>query len=248
MLRKNLEELGSLKVQELLDNSISIVKFLEEINCFDVGGNRKTLYRYIAENNLSLDKLEENRRNAMLNGDFSYNKIKDDNEIFCVNSKVTRRIVKPRILKRNLIPYKCNRCGNEGNWFGENLILVLDHINGVGNDNRIENLRFLCPNCHSQTETFAGKNYKSDLYKNDEYIEKRKLQHKKRNIKYIETKKKKKEEKLKLIEKRRKDLENIDVSKFGWIKKVQNLWGVSHSQVKRWIKKYYPDLEYFERN
>jgi len=36
-------------------------------------------------------------------------------------------------------------------------VLVLDHINGVNNDNRLENLRFLCPNCNSQTATFAGK-------------------------------------------------------------------------------------------
>jgi DNA-directed RNA polymerase subunit RPC12/RpoP len=38
------------------------------------------------------------------------------------------------------------------------IILQLDHINGINNDNRIENLRFLCPNCHSQTETYTGKN------------------------------------------------------------------------------------------
>jgi hypothetical protein len=38
--------------------------------------------------------------------------------------------------------------------------MVLDHINGVPNDNRLENLRFLCPNCNSQTDTFAGRNVK----------------------------------------------------------------------------------------
>lgn len=38
------------------------------------------------------------------------------------------------------------------------LILELDHINGIRNDNRLENLRFLCPNCHSQTPTFKGRN------------------------------------------------------------------------------------------
>ena len=43
-------------------------------------------------------------------------------------------------------------------WINGKLVLELDHINGDHTDNRIENLRFLCPNCHSQTETFRSKN------------------------------------------------------------------------------------------
>lgn len=56
------------------------------------------------------------------------------------------------------IPYICQECGIGPEWKSKKLTLVLDHINGVNNDNRFENLRFLCPNCHSQTETFAGRN------------------------------------------------------------------------------------------
>lgn len=42
------------------------------------------------------------------------------------------------------------------------ITLQLDHINGINNDNRVENLRFLCPNCHSQTSTYTGKNTKKN--------------------------------------------------------------------------------------
>ena len=59
------------------------------------------------------------------------------------------------------INFKCSKCNNEGEWFGEKLVLQLDHINGISNDNRIENLRFLCPNCHTQTETYSSKNKNS---------------------------------------------------------------------------------------
>ena len=62
------------------------------------------------------------------------------------------------IIKRNLLEYKCSCCGIGDTWNEKKLVLQLDHINGVNNDHRLENLRFVCPNCHSQTSTYKGKN------------------------------------------------------------------------------------------
>lgn len=84
-------------------------------------------------------------------------KIYDFNSIFCENSNVHRGSLKKIIIINKLIEYKCIKCENSGIWEGKKLFLQLDHINGIRNDNRIENLRFLCPNCHSQTETFCNK-------------------------------------------------------------------------------------------
>ena len=78
--------------------------------------------------------------------------------MFRENSPHSRGTVKRYIIKNNLIPYKCSICGFEGKWQEKDLVLVLDHINGVNNDHRLENLRFLCPNCNSQQDTFAGRN------------------------------------------------------------------------------------------
>lgn len=79
-------------------------------------------------------------------------------ESFIENSQTQRKVIKDYIINHNLIPYECSICKNDGNWNGSVMTLHLDHINGVNNDHRLENLRFLCPNCHSQTDTYTGHN------------------------------------------------------------------------------------------
>jgi hypothetical protein len=68
--------------------------------------------------------------------------------------KLNKRILKEKILKN-----ECSVCEiNE--WNSKPISLHLDHINGISTDHRLENLRFICPNCHSQTDTYCGKNKK----------------------------------------------------------------------------------------
>ena len=70
---------------------------------------------------------------------------------------VNQRLVK-RLVNENLMEYKCFKCGNTGIWNGKPLTLQLEHKNGNNRDYRLYNLCLLCPNCHSQTDTYCGKN------------------------------------------------------------------------------------------
>lgn len=75
-----------------------------------------------------------------------------ENSTYQNNSSLKRRIV-----NEGYLDYYCSIC-KITSWNDRPITLQLDHINGINTDNRIDNLRFLCPNCHSQTETYAGKN------------------------------------------------------------------------------------------
>ena len=69
----------------------------------------------------------------------------------------SRCTVKRRLLEAGILSNRCDWCGLT-EWRGRPISIQIDHVNGVRNDNRLENLRMLCPNCHSQTETFAARN------------------------------------------------------------------------------------------
>lgn len=78
------------------------------------------------------------------------------NQIMVKDSGYNRTKLKARLLKEGIKEYKCEKCGLT-EWLGQPISLQLHHINGIHNDNRLENLQLLCPNCHSQTDTFGWK-------------------------------------------------------------------------------------------
>ena len=91
------------------------------------------------------------RHRASTSRKYEMKEILVDNSTYRNNETLKNRLIKDGYVKN-----MCDNCGLEY-WNNEKLSLQLHHVNGINNDNRIENLQLLCPNCHSQTDFFSGR-------------------------------------------------------------------------------------------
>lgn len=141
-------------------SSKTIGEVARKLGCNHSGGGYLVLRNAAQKLNLTAEHLVK----YGLNAGPGYNHIKfiPLAEILIRNSTYTNIArLKIRLLRERILEVKCyaKDCGLT-EWKGKPISLQLDHINGDKIDHRLENLRLLCPNCHSQTETFAGKNKK----------------------------------------------------------------------------------------
>lgn len=143
--------------------------------------------------------------------------------------------LKVRLLKEKILENKCDECGI-GSYYNEKPIIHhLDHINGISTDHRLSNLRLLCPNCHSQTETYAGRNkLKPRAVSVKSKIRHRKIIALEKRLSTITDDNKKKIELLLASD--------IDFESIGWKTKASKIIGITPQKVSQWIKRNMPEL------
>lgn len=142
-----------------VQNSKTAKESLLRLGLVPAGGNYNTLRKAISRLKISTDHWDPNAGRITTLNRHSKQKRIPISDLLVENCKHSRSAVKRGLLRTKLIEYKCGICGIS-HWHGQKLSLHLDHINGNRTDNRLENLQLLCPNCHSLTPTYAGRNLK----------------------------------------------------------------------------------------
>jgi hypothetical protein len=190
-------------------------------------GYRK-LNRYIKKNNIDISHFETRSQQYERTKDLIFlNKKKSLDKILVSNSTyLNTSSLKKRLYKEGLKQPICEECGQDENWRDKHISMVLDHINGVYDDNRFENLRIVCPNCNAALPTHCGRNSKRNG-----------------KIKILKTNEEKKiNKKFQSINARttkRPSIEqlNSDINLLGYVGTGKK-YGVSDSAIRKWIKFY----------
>jgi 5-methylcytosine-specific restriction endonuclease McrA len=145
--------------QKLLDESSSAVEVLKKLGFNGYNGNHRTVKQRMFSGEFDLTLFEENKKadESSRSSRLRFLNRLGTHDVFKEKSNYNRSQLKKRMVEECGVEYKCVECGVSDSYNNKPISLQLDHINGVSDDNRLENLRFLCPNCHSQTETFCGK-------------------------------------------------------------------------------------------
>jgi 5-methylcytosine-specific restriction endonuclease McrA len=144
------------EIRDAVAESSSMAGVLRKLNIRPAGGNYDTLRRRIK--NLGLDTAHFTGSGWSKGKKSLYIKKRPLEEILVKDSTfMSSNNLRKRLLAEGVFPHQCVSC-KRTKWMKHPIPLEVDHINGDRWDNRLENLRLLCPNCHALTETYRGKN------------------------------------------------------------------------------------------
>lgn len=146
------------QLEKAVKKSYSYRSVLLKLNLKPAGGNYAQIKKYIKENNLVIDHFRGKAWNRGLVG-IGKPRISLE-KILRINSNFQSYKLKKRLLSSGFKKQKCEECGWHKRTADGRIPLELDHINGCVTDNRLINLRILCPNCHSLKPTHRGRNIK----------------------------------------------------------------------------------------
>ena len=140
-----------------VQQSKTYAELLIKLGLRAAGGNYKTAKKYVQAYDLDVSHFEGGIIKADKLLAFIKGQVKPLGDILTANSSYSRTSLKARLFKEGLKVRECEMCGQGELWYGQKMSLILDHKNGVHNDNRLENLRIVCPNCNATLDTHCGR-------------------------------------------------------------------------------------------
>jgi hypothetical protein len=143
-------------LEKIIKESSTYKDVLDKMNLRSAGGNYKVLKKYINIYNISTEHFLTAKELSKKN--FKKEKKPLSDVLIEKSTYNNRSLLKKRLYANNLKKPICELCGQDENWKGVRISLILDHINGIYDDNRLINLRIVCPNCNAGLNTHAGKN------------------------------------------------------------------------------------------
>lgn len=211
-------------VKLIVKESYSFAEVVRKLKKTKSGDTYKSIKRFIERNNIDVSHFDPYRNNRFSNIEIPLS------DYLMVGTSITSSNLKEKLYKHNLKERICEKCGQTEDWYGEKMSLILDHINGINNDNRLENLRILCPNCNSTLPThcrgFGGFSNEQKKYYCDCGNEKSK-----KSKRCFDC-----SSKLQRIVERpnsEKLLEELSESNY---KKLGEKYGVSDNTIRKWLK------------
>jgi hypothetical protein len=143
-------------LKKVISESFTYSEILIKLGLGVHGSNYVTLKKYIKKYNIDITHFKS--KDIRINKLHAFIRIPIEKILVENSTYVHTTTLKNRLYKEGLKERKCEKCGQDENWYGEHISLILDHINGTHNDNRFINLRILCPNCNATLPTHCGKN------------------------------------------------------------------------------------------
>lgn len=148
------------KFEQIVKESTSYSEISRKLYGNNFYGNRQTIKKYIKLCNIDINHITSSSIPYKFTKRYNQFQKKPLSDILVKDSTFDTTHLKCRLYDEGIKKPICEKCGQDEWWHDEHMSLILDHINGVNNDHRIENLRILCPNCSATLPTHGGKNVK----------------------------------------------------------------------------------------